>query len=53
MRNELELMIGLKLDHISDEKVAEWMAWYKDPFPLLKSDVLRTIKNAVILNQVI
>ena len=53
MRNELELMIGLKLDHIPDEKIIEWVDWIKDPFPLLKSDVIHTIKNAVILNQVL
>lgn len=53
MRNELELMIGLKLDNIPNEKIIEWMDWIKDPFPLLKSDVIYTIKKAIILNQVL
>ena len=53
MRNELELLIGLKLDNIPDEKVIEWAGWIKDPFPLLKSDVIRTIKYAVITNQIL
>ncbi len=52
-RNELELLIGLKLDHIPDEKIVQWAGWIKDPFPLLKSEVIHGIKNAVILNQVI
>ena len=52
MRNELELMIGLKLDHIPDEKIIQWMGWIKDPFPQLKSDIIRGIRNAVISNQV-
>lgn len=53
MRNELELMIGLKLDHIPDEQIIKWVGWIKDPFPLLKSEVIHGIKNAVILNQVL
>ena len=52
-RNELELMIGLKLDHIPDEQIIKWVGWIKDPFPLLKSEVIQGIKNAVILNQVL
>ena len=53
MRNELELMIGLKLDNIPDEKVIQWAGWINDPFPLLKSEVIQGIKKAVILNQVL
>ena len=53
MRNELELLIGLKLDNIPDEKVIEWAGWIKDPFPLLKSDVIRTIRYAVFSNQIL
>lgn len=53
MRKELETMIGLKLDHIPDEKINEWMGFIKDPFPALKSDVIYGIKRAVVLNQVI
>lgn len=52
-RNELELLIGLRLNNIPDEKINEWIKWYNDPFPLLKSDVIKAIKNTVILNQVI
>ena len=52
MRNELESMIGLKLNHIPDEKIIQWMDWIKDPFPALKSDVIYAIKRAVILNQI-
>ena len=53
MRNELELMIGLKLDNIPDEKVIQWAGWINDPFPLLKSEVIQGIRKAVILNQVL
>ncbi len=52
-RNELELMIGLKLNHIPDEKIIQWSGWIKDPFPLLKSEVIHGIKNEIILNQVL
>ena len=53
MRNELELLIGLKLDNIPDEKVIEWAGWIKDPFPLLKSDAIQAIRYAVISNQIL
>ena len=53
MRNELELLIGLKLDNIPDEKVIEWAGWIKDPFPLLKSDVIQTIRYVVFSNQIL
>lgn len=53
IRNELELLIGLKLDNIPDEKVIQWTGWINDPFPLLKSEVIQGIRNAVILNRVL
>ena len=53
MRNELELLIGLKLDNIPDEKVIQWTGWIKDPFPELKSDVIRAIRYAVFSNQIL
>ena len=51
IRKELESMIGLKLDHIPDEKIIDWMFRIEHPFPVLKSDVIYAIKRVVILNQ--
>ena len=48
MRNELELMIGLKLDHIPDEKIIQGMGYIKDPFPELKSDEIREFKKMCV-----
>ena len=53
MRQELESLIGLKLDHIPDEQIIQWMRRVKHPFPELKSDIIYAIKKRVILNQIL
>lgn len=53
IRNELELLIGLRLDNIPDEIVLKWARMIKDPFPLLKSEVIHGIRKMVILNQIL
>ena len=51
IRNRMESMIELKLDHIPDRQIIHWWHWVKHPFPESQSDVIRALKIAVFYRQ--
>lgn len=46
-RQEIERLTGLTTQGISDEKINEWYNWYKNPFPLLKREVIGAVRYAI------